>query len=924
METQGNHLFDRIEAAPSPDELARLLHKHHGVPRKFSSTANGYDSQAARHVINPAQPKAAKAAGTHPHERPRPHEVTTLVHPTPVSCLAAELVFDHNVVGGSPFSSGFFAHLQDLVDSCSLYVLADLLSRLDQLFPHELDLPNEAEQRDYLSIAAATTKYSLDASGALTVQSTPASTAIVRDRREEEVQRRMRQQAVKTKSREVFRALESVDFIGRVKRFSDRFRLAVSYEMIFSCVPYEVRAPPILAPILGYGCDRLSRVIDGYLRALEYVSETQRIPDVSTAMDNMVVTYRNGVYRCSSARQSGPEYGTYSLVAPSLKTPGNYSPRPAMTHMVQYERQYAFANERDRRETIDRMVKTALVVSTEFSKETEAAFKAAQAEFNATRGQVPGDDRTTRIVNSTREMAATRRQFIRDQARAEALDVNGLTTGDAMRHDPLLTASEKREFRLLEDAMAVEKRFTERLRSTNLTKSATSTGASGCSGGLGGEEAGNQMDTLRGYHACDVPAQSMRSTHATGSAKEVKKKRAGDIRAQQDNERRAELRAKDREIASLTRDVQVHKDESRALLMGQARLEYMLASCKRENEALREASNTTDRELIKTRRHTDRLMAQVDQMRALLERMTEMANVNDRDRERLLHAINAYDSKVYAATDATYTPQRAEDIKREGNRLLREFVQFFETRGRFSDEGRREGRKRVDYDRVLYCLHVRPLTIFTHTPTRTALDSCNYWLEDEWMRDRPWYSDEFHVDNGSADRAVTELTGCHGGAYASITDTPELRILNVNPRTQQDGKRAVDMLETISVRARVTIDDVFHNSYLAVLHPSRANIEESINKTLRDRWANFAKASLALSPEAFTSTGQKVKERISTQSVNRYVDPFFERYGGARGYSFRLADFVAGVVATDHYRPIDSSDKNTRWQELVQRYLIDR
>jgi hypothetical protein len=128
----------------------------------------------------------------------------------------------------------------------------------------------------------------------------------------------------------------------------------------------------------------------------------------------------------------------------------------------------------------------------------------------------------------------------------------------------------------------------------------------------------------------------------------------------------------------------------------------------------------------------------------------------------------------------------------------------------------------------------------------------------------------------------------------AITDTPELYMLDVNPKSVKE-KEKID--RAIAGANKTTVlDSVFQRTFLNVQFPVQGSVDSSINTPLKEKWHNLTIRLLHLSGESFTKNGQRVGARVGEEAIRFFVTPFAAQHIGHRGYEERLVNLVSSTL----------------------------
>lgn len=757
-----------------------------------------------------------------------PERSTILIHPTPVSTMALDLAFTRNAAAiGSSHSGEYSRHVEDLKDAFAMYTLAHMLFLIKAKFPWLIP-----------TLRVGTS---------------------------EDVRTREMHQATCT----IFNALDTVDCVARIRRLADHFQRAVCFHLALGVVPYEEqRGSPVIGSHSTHG-DPLVRVVDGYLAAIEQANSVKTVLPLDYVTENVLLTWRDGIYACSDI-SGRAQYGLWTFKQQTTSGFGISDVRPILLDIVQYEVQATFANEHDRRRLIDRMAKTTVVVSTEFSRESEALFKSATSGLTAI-----SDDDVTVMAGKVKQ---DREAFVKEQAKAALIGDLEFDLGNEMVDDSKL------QHDIMKETVRANRELEKRLRDPKLNTT----------------EAPDEGMPTYGFSGANV----IRSTFSQGGAKAREQQRKREVRVEQERVLQSKLTDSERRVRELSREVTILRDEARKLGCANDTMDHLMKIKGLEIQHVERRSMTLQKEVESLKRSSSKKDELIDRMRKLVDRMANDMGVNEDDRNRM---IVAFTNRANLTAAGMTSGTGWDTNEQEFQNMIKFFCMGGLKKGKVD---RHEDRRRLDYERVLNEMNMKPLPVFTHVQHKSELAACNFWLQYEWMYDEP--VNVLHKPPGEDCRK-------------RIIDTPELSIIDVNPRTDEEVERACDVLTAVNPRAQVTLDSLFHRRFLSAVYPTRGNIGESINQSMDQRWHTLCVQALALSPNSFTETGQRIGERVAANSIDLFIRPFFAQYAGQHPFAYRLPDFVASVLTQMTVQRVYAMQERntlpTRWHALVTRFL---
>nr|DBA11670.1 TPA_asm: ORF56 [Malaco herpesvirus 4] len=182
---------------------------------------------------------------------------------------------------------------------------------------------------------------------------------------------------------------------------------------------------------------------------------------------------------------------------------------------------------------------------------------------------------------------------------------------------------------------------------------------------------------------------------------------------------------------------------------------------------------------------------------------------------------------------------------------------------------------------LLKTLHIICLPMFDKVQNKDILDKYNSWLPERWMYDRFIKPGMENVNSMAKPSNI-------------IMDTPELRIIDVNPimlDQEKQRQRRIDLasagkqdmqdgptmsalyLPTDSRNHGDAMNDVsrsVNKKFMNVQFPKTSNID-SIVSMLRNRWVEKISEEFMLSTHDISNTGIKMDPYLSKQSFMKYV-----------------------------------------------------
>lgn len=797
METKGYHVFSRNDNVCSPNKLGKVFKaSHNTVSRK--PIVND-DNLKTEQLLNPL----------------RPTERTWLIHPSPVSEAALEFTRKSQTTAFSSYSANLFIHLAELKKAFTLFILADLLFTLEKTFPHLFPKPNSL--LDPTAITICLSEY----------------------------------------CKQLVSVLDDTSFIARIDKLTVDFDRTVTTYLAIGVVPVDCHTQnqPNLStsPSCSNGYT-VKTFVERYLSALETSLNIFKVLDDITIKADTILTARNGVYGCSNYHGQPYVLWTFDTRPAFFQT--GYALRTPIMDMMQDEYQYIFANARHRHQTLEKMTKTSVVVSSSLTSEAEDLLESARKgplKFNPVEVMqtVEKEGENIKLLNMKAEVVKA---------------ASSSTNLPASVDSPL---SSKMEMDALEAALDIntilEKSLAKHFKRMKPVDS---------------EE---DETLLEGDKFIPCIVQQRGRIHGAGpeNSQREEKERTRVVQEkllfQKHQKLKLELKRLEAEGAVLRTEL-ISYIQSNATINYRKRIQEtnLQVTEKKLAEAIKECDRKTG-----TIEKLEKLMAGIkDSVKTILKE----TNAGEDERSRLLNLFMRNNADSDFAVDAKY----------EGGQRKRQLLDFFvailgnQTLKRHDAKDEEDSNQNDEkaYEQMLNESGVYVAPFFTNVLNKANLDGRNYSLPFEWMYDR-----RLEMFDGHGDDTAIDLVG-----RQAVTNTPELYILDVNPRTateQDKVKRAIE-----GTNGRTVLDSVFQRTFLNVQFPVQGNVEASINVPLKEKWHNLTKRLLLLSGETFTKNGQRVGARVSTDSIQYFIVPYVTQYLGQRGYTKRLPTLVASVLDT--------------------------
>ena len=769
---------------------------------------------------------------------------TWLLHPTPLSSMALEYVFENRSSYFSPYSADLLLHLAPLEQAFVLYAVCDILSIIENKFPL------------FLTVEAG----------------------------EDEAETMFR---VKEKMAVVTDCMERVNFFGRLRCLRGGFVRAMRYSMTLGVIPVlvsqrESDMSSTMEELVDSPLDVLG-VVQNYLKVFEVMSERLRVIDEVTLVKNTLLTVKDGVYSCTDMTGE-TEYRLWSFAEKTSFVPGTLL-RPPLMDMMQHEAMYACANRRSQDQTFEKMLQTKVVVSSGFSQEVDAIVKES-----LTKGILDPVQMMKEVEKEARQLTALK---MKAQALKKATEGSGQEGAESSRdeHDY------SREFAELEAGLDIAGRAEKAmLRVTGL----------GLEGPIAGDAnvVGQLMDPVLDERRVPVIVQDSGLIHG-GHEEERREVDQGRRRALQDKLLLVELNNCKRNKTELKREVITLRKEVLSLIEHSAVMDYQLRLKQIKIVATEQRQKEAERDRD---RYKDSLLKYEDLVQTMersVEKIVKETRGGEEER-RKLKELFTFSHDPQLSMDSRFSRiMHANKLKDFLSHVVGNGVPLQNTALR----EKRAERSPFRYRELMKNLRLSCVPYFSEVTRRTTLDSYNFTLPYCWMHD-------------------TVIPGCRmedewaedAAGRQAVTITPELYVLDVNPKTPQEVERVRKAVEASS--SKTLLDSVFHKNFLNVQFPVQGNVEGTVNAGVKEKWRCLCNTLFSLTGEKFTKNGQRVGAHVSHVTVEKYVAPFIAQYVGTRGNSSRLSSFVSVyMISLQAQEDTDEHDGRTQYEKLIFSYL---
>jgi hypothetical protein len=640
----------------------------------------------------------------------------------------------------------------------------------------------------------------------------------------------------------VLRVLSETSFCARIEtEFAAEFERALLVYLTLGVVPVSLRERKG-----GGGGGKKTRTSPSAAAAGSLPEATERYLQLLNSGSRVVVVDVGNLRQNTLITFRDGTYGCSDYeghAAFDLQTFGRQSPsvRAPFLDMMQYEYQYVFANDRHRHQTIEKMIQTRVIVSSTLTKDASAALDHIRGNLRAADRRPPPSEPSGKV----------------DLLEAKAEVIKAAAVDPTEDDDDDFTQLTRQKLQALQSALNTNATLERKLRKHNMDAAA--------------DDDDDDAVPETAYHSHGI-------RHSTNTLHGDPQKNVSKIAQERVLVER--VRELSRQNGVYKRKMDVLRDELLAMLEYNAKLNY-------EGKIRQAKLEVNEKKLLAVTKHRDRAeTALTDYEEVLLEMKNILRNTLDnmnagaRERARLLNLFADQKSAVPSSLD--------------GSRIDRRVVSDFLTLVLGSNRAEKvaiaaadTGERQRTFDVVLDDNRVFVVPFFTSVQNRSVLNARNYWLPHEWMHDWPTV-----LMNDAADR------------NRAVTDTPELFMLDVNPKSERESRKLKQIIEETDGTLLTSSSSVYERTFLNVQFPTQGGVKTSINDSLKEKWHFLTRRLLRLTEETYTKTGQRINYRVGEDSIRHFVLPFVRDRFGRRGHE----DWITSAIVSVLYPAADDDD----------------
>jgi hypothetical protein len=296
------------------------------------------------------------------------------------------------------------------------------------------------------------------------------------------------------------------------------------------------------------------------------------------------------------------------------------------------------------------------------------------------------------------------------------------------------------------------------------------------------------------------------------------------------------------------------------------------------------------------------------EIRDVVDRTLTDTLVNEEDRTRLM--------ALFSRRGELQTVDSEHD-RHEDSAVMSYFIDWL-----ISGDGKRKiskvgdtDRTRFAYEKILRERNVRVSPFFPAITSSARLRDHNHWLQQDWLRDKPVLGRAAGADGGGGASASSR----DAAGRKALTDTPELYMLDINPKSAKEMEAARDLIATHA--GQTVLGSAFKRTFCNVQFPGTGAVEAVINDSLKQRWKNGVNLLLRLVPDSYTITGQPLGPCIGTDSVHSFVMPFVVQMVGQSPHSINICH---GLQAYIDRSGGEAPDSATPKERLIRDFFLKR
>jgi len=800
--TEGKHVFSMLKNNVSKASLCKTLTSCHGIQKELVENENLFAS-------------------------PWLNTATWILHPSPASLLSLRFTFEKDPKLGDT-ASPFFRAIADTVDCFKLCLSTKILFDMYDANPTEFFINRK-----------------LDSSGVLD------NVAYTQDK------------------------LNLVNSIGvifynifsdSVQELSDHFSTALRCYFALGVVPLKQQRSKTKPR--GKSTITIHEQLASIASALkETLRQEQNVMiNGSEIFQDILITLKRGKHNCSTINNPVNLLLTsFDNGMEQFSTTDHTDYRPPLIEMIIHEIDNVYGSDVARHQTLDKLLQTQVVVTSQVEKETEK-------NLDELRQNRQEEKKSLKIMGEVVKDVARHSKLVEDRAQAVEQIFRSI---DESEH---LTPAQEEAISRASAKMSSS--VQESIKTWINLKESIYNSTQGELHEQGVPGSGSQLEDI---HTIDFGALSCPGGRVHSNPGENQK-------ALDAHRRDLVEREQARKFKKMEQTLTMHQKKSTNLVK-----ELTLAQVKILNrqEKIVELESQLKESHVKTRRQEQsnqilkesvkKLQEEVVGLRHSVEEAISNSSTSQKDTERLIAILNTDKNSNYTNTHdkSIHTAlQIIDQIKLvlEGSLgiLCSKFI----------------AKKQVDpFDKIdmeetkitkllRRCnIHVSPMN-----PDVRCLQDMhmqNIRMPKEWMCDRDAH---FQMpENWSHGRDLKLPKG-----YVAL-ETPHLKIFDINPPDDYNKRAIKNSMRNIEGIS--TVDEIYTKRTLNMQFSSTNNVESFVRDPLKRRWICFVKRWLYVDTEALSKGGQRIQQRITKRTIEKYVVPYMLETLGDHEWH-RYVDFV--------------------------------
>lgn len=761
------------------------------------------------------------------HYRLRPltyADTTFLLHPSPITFACLDFMFQNSLLEHSKHGIDIFTHLDELKHVFHLYILLDMMYSIYKQFPECIQVPKRNEKYQDETIEAFENRTFMP---------------LIQN---------------------ILNCLDNVQYIHRVNKMSEVFIRSLKYDVAVGAVPFVKTTVDLPKPEVN--ALTLENMMNAYLFLLENAMNSLQVVSLDQIKNNVIVTAKQGIFSCTSFDGTELDLFTYNDSSTSCLS----TFRTSLQNIMPLEYELCYANIVNKQNTIEKISKISVIVSSSLSKPLAEAINSATQD-----GKLSNP---SKVIN---QLTEEKNKVSQMQAKADLIKLQ-IEKYENLKDADYVGAT-KQEISNLEELI----KLYGKLKPFQPEKEY----------GLGNLN-GTENDTY-----ANIPQRSMINMNPD----EMRRFKSGRLHALEEQKLKNEIKELQLQLKRYMRESFLLREEISSKTCINAQLEFEIKKNK-----IQESINKKKIKDFQTQREDSYKIVEqqnliIQQMRRMVHDLLGQSQIDKEHRERLMNLFNTKQASDDKRSNIIISKEKLE-------RDLQDLINFFMF-GQFlvKKHVKSNNRSHAAYAWATEQIGVRVQPFYGLGYASNALEQYNSYLPQSYMHDRYTYDSEMP----SASSVTAPLV--------SKENRPDMMIYDINARTERDVDIMKNRIKTLTGIQELP-EQIYNRQYLNCQFAStQANFEDYLNDALKGKWDVAIKNMLALSPVTFTVTGQRIQPKISIQTVTKYIVPFLTNYIGRSPFSYRIPYILFDVLnANATYYDVKPTDL---WINMLKQFYIN-